>query len=69
MKAIVQAAPGAPSPTELTEALLRVCREKLAAYKVPRSIEFRATLPRTETGKLQKRLLRDAYWTGAARRI
>ena len=43
--------------------------EQLASYKVPRSIEFRSELPRTETGKLQKRLLRDPYWVGLARRI
>jgi long-chain acyl-CoA synthetase len=69
VKAIVQAAPGTPAGADLAELLMRVCRDKLAAYKVPRSIEFRETLPRTETGKLQKRLLRDAYWAGAARRI
>ena len=53
----------------LREALVRHCRAVLAGYKVPRSIEFRGTLPRTETGKLQKRLLRDPYWAGLDRRI
>ena len=41
----------------------------LAGYKLPKSIEFRSDMPRTETGKLQKRLLRDAYWAGQERRI
>lgn len=38
------------------------CRKHLAGYKVPRSIDFVDQLPRTPTGKLLKRLLRDPYW-------
>ena len=38
------------------------CREALAGFKIPRSIEFEAELPRLPTGKLYKRLLRDRYW-------
>jgi long-chain acyl-CoA synthetase len=34
----------------------------LAAYKVPRSIDFIDELPRLPTGKLYKRLLKDQYW-------
>ena len=45
------------------------CRENLAGYKCPRSIEFRETLPRTDTGKLLKRELRESYWAGRERRI
>ena len=39
--------------------VLAVCRERLANYKVPRSVEFRAALPRNPSGKTLKRLLRD----------
>ena len=35
------------------------CREHLAAYKVPRQVEFMATLPKSATGKILKRVLRD----------
>ncbi|MDP1818484.1 MAG: hypothetical protein Q8K58_01145 [Acidimicrobiales bacterium] len=45
------------------------CRENLAAYKCPRSIDFEDELPRHPTGKLYKRLLRDRYWSGAGRLI
>jgi HIP---CoA ligase len=39
--------------------VLAHCRERLANYKVPRSVEFRAGLPRNPSGKTLKRLLRD----------
>lgn len=38
--------------------IIHFCRKKLASYKVPRSIEFRKTLPKTPTGKILKRALR-----------
>ena len=44
--------------------LAELCRAHLAGYKVPRSYEFRTELPRTESGKLLKRQLRDEYWEG-----
>ena len=43
--------------------------EHLAGYKRPRSWEVRAELPRTESGKLLKRLLRDEHWQGRATRV
>lgn len=43
------------------EAVLAHCRERLANYKVPRSVEFRAELPRNATGKPLKRLLRQEF--------
>ena len=69
VKAIVQPVTGRHADAALSDALLHHCRALLAGYKVPLSIEFRSELPRPETGKLQKRLLRDAYWTGQTRQI
>jgi acyl-CoA synthetase (AMP-forming)/AMP-acid ligase II len=37
-------------------------REHLTGYKIPRSWEVRDSLPRTESGKLLKRVLRDEHW-------
>ena len=39
--------------------LRKFCRERLAPYKVPKSIEFRAILPKTNVGKILRRALRD----------
>ena len=69
VKAIVQPAAGRAGDDALAAALVAHCRATLAGYKVPRSVEFRDDFPRTETGKLQKRLLREPYWTGVDRRI
>jgi len=61
VKAVVVAAGVAPGP-ELEAALLSYCRERLAHYKCPRSVDFVHELPRLPTGKLLKRQLRDRYW-------
>jgi long-chain acyl-CoA synthetase len=49
--------------------ILAFCRERLAGYQVPRGIDLVHELPRTETGKLARRAVRDRYWEGRARRI
>jgi long-chain acyl-CoA synthetase len=54
---------------ELGAELQAFCRERLAGYKCPRTVEFRDELPRTATGKLLKRELRQEYWKGMERRI
>jgi long-chain acyl-CoA synthetase len=43
------------------KALTSVCRTKLAGYKVPKSFEFRSTLPRNANGKVLKRMLREEF--------
>jgi long-chain acyl-CoA synthetase len=64
VKAVVQVAPGETPGPELERELIAFCREHLARFKVPRSIDFEDELPRLPTGKLYKRLLRDRYWEG-----
>lgn len=56
----------ATAAAALEEELLEYCRSKLTKIKCPRAIEFRAELPRTDTGKLLKRLLKDEYAKAAA---
>jgi long-chain acyl-CoA synthetase len=62
VKAVVQPAPGAGPGPELEAELIAYCRERLARFKVPASVDFVDELPRLDTGKLYKRLLRDRYW-------
>ncbi len=62
VKAIVQPVASADADQSLADELLAFARERLAAYKCPRSIDFLAELPRLPTGKLYKRLLKDRYW-------
>jgi long-chain acyl-CoA synthetase len=64
VKAIVQPLEGIEAGPELERALIAYCREQLADVKCPRSVDFRAELPRHPTGKLYKRLLKDEYWAG-----
>ncbi|GAA2436428.1 AMP-binding protein [Actinomadura vinacea] len=47
----------------------RVCRERIAAYKRPRSIEFLDHLPKTGSGKIQRHELRRQYWEGSDRLV
>jgi len=67
VKAAVELVPGSDEGTVEAE-LRQLCREHLAGYMVPRSFEF-GELPRTETGKLPKRVRRDRYWEGTGRTI
>jgi long-chain acyl-CoA synthetase len=48
-----------PGSTADEAAILRLCREQLAGYKVPRAIQFVADLPKTSTGKIMRRELRS----------
>lgn len=49
--------------------LIAHCRERLAGYKCPKRVEFRDSLVRTATGKLQKFKLREEFWGDAVRRV
>ncbi|NNE73531.1 MAG: AMP-binding protein, partial [Acidimicrobiales bacterium] len=66
VKALVVLADGAAA-TE--QELIDHCREHLAHFKCPTSVEVRAELARTATGKLQKFKLRAPYWEGLDRQV
>lgn len=66
VKACVVRRPGASADAEeLTEA----CAARIARHKIPRVVEFLDALPRTRTGKVDRRALRERDWTGNDRRI
>ena len=69
VKAAVELRPGIAATAELESEILEFARERLARYKVPRSIDFEDQLPREESGKLYIRRLRDRYWKDRDRNI
>jgi acyl-CoA synthetase (AMP-forming)/AMP-acid ligase II len=66
VKAIVVRMPGAEVSAE---ELIAFARERIASYKLPKSIDFVDALPRTPTGKILKRELRAPYWQGRERQV
>ncbi|SDH74298.1 AMP-binding protein [Nonomuraea jiangxiensis] len=62
--ALVQPATGVEAGPDLTAELLRHCAPRLARLKHPRVIEYREALPRTPTGKLSRRNVRETYLSG-----
>jgi long-chain acyl-CoA synthetase len=69
VKAVVQPVPGVVGDDALAAELVAFCRDNLAHYKCPRSVDFDDDLPRLPTGKLYKRLLRDRYWADHETRV
>ncbi|MHB1444162.1 MAG: AMP-binding protein [Acidimicrobiales bacterium] len=69
VKAVVQLMPEVAPGPDLERELIAFCREHLAHFKCPRSVDFTEELPRLPTGKLYKRLLRDRYWGDHTSRI
>ncbi|MBV8692445.1 MAG: AMP-binding protein, partial [Actinobacteria bacterium] len=61
VKAVVQLKPDIAGTPELAAELLAFCRERLASFKCPRSVDFVDDLPREDNGKIYKRKLRDRY--------
>jgi long-chain acyl-CoA synthetase len=69
VKAVVEPAPGAQPGPALTDELLAFLAGRVARFKLPRTIDYAARLPRDPNGKLYKRRLRDPYWAGRERAI
>jgi len=64
VKAVVQLVDPTAASEATAEALIAHCRERLALYKCPRTVDFVTELPRLPNGKLLKRTLRARYWDG-----
>jgi long-chain acyl-CoA synthetase len=69
VKALVELTGDASPSEELGAELIAYCRERLAGFKCPRTVEFRDHLPRTDAGKLMKRNLRDEFWAASGRNL
>lgn len=58
-----------PDTSATEEEIIAFCRERLAGFKCPRSVDVLPALPRNPTGKILKRDLRSPYWDGRASTI
>lgn len=59
----------APEVDVSEQELVEYCRDKIAGYKRPQSVDFIDVLPRNPTGKILKRELREGYWQGKERQV
>jgi len=66
VKAVVVLKPG---QTATEEDLIALCKQHLAGYKKPKSVEFVPSLPKTAIGKILRREVREKFWQGKDRRI
>ena len=51
------------------EEIIQFCKERMAHFKAPKSVDFVPALPKTGSGKISKSALREDYWKGQARRV
>ncbi|MGH0037249.1 MAG: AMP-binding protein [Myxococcota bacterium] len=66
---VVELRDGYTATDQLAERLVVHCKEQLAHFKCPKRVEFRDSLPRSDAGKLLRRLVRDSFWEGRDRSI
>jgi len=66
IKAVVSLIPGKSLPEE---ELIAFCRDNMASYKKPKSVDFVDELPKNNYGKILKRELRAKYWEGRKRKV
>ena len=65
VKSVIQLKPNIQPSEALTNELLTWARERLANFKCPRSIDYVEELPRSEAGKIQRKVVRTPYWDNA----
>jgi acyl-CoA synthetase (AMP-forming)/AMP-acid ligase II len=66
IKAIVALKPGQKATGE---EIINFCKDHMASYKKPKSVDFIEAIPKNPYGKVLKRELREKYWAGEARRV
>jgi len=67
--AVVVLKPSAVASEQLATEMIAHCKQTIAGYKCPRSVEFRTALPMTGAGKIQKSELRKPFWEGKTRAV
>jgi fatty-acyl-CoA synthase len=49
--------------------IIQFCKERMASFKAPKSVDLVSALPKTGSGKISKNVLREEYWKGRRRRV
>jgi len=58
-----------PDQKATEQEIIQFCKERMTHYKAPKSIDFIEALPRTGSGKIHKKGLRDSYWAGYEKKV
>ena len=58
-----------PGQKVAEQEIIQFCKDKMAHYKAPKSIDFIKSLPKTGSGKIHKKELRDKYWEGYEKKV
>mgnify|MGYP003736335109 CR=1 FL=1 len=69
VKAVILLREGYEPSEALAQEILDFARRALPSFKVPRSLDFVTSLPRSEAGKIQRNKVRAPYWEGRKRQI
>jgi len=69
VKVVVTLHPGQSAGEALGADILAFARQRLAGFKIPRTIDFVEELPRSPAGKIQRGKVRAPYWAGRTRQI
>ena len=69
VKAVIEPIDGVDPGDTLTDDILAYCKDRLAKFKTPKSLDYTREMPRDPNGKLYKRRLRDPYWKDQERSI
>ena len=49
--------------------IIKFCKERIASYKKPKSVDFISEVPRNASGKVLKKVLREPYWKDQERQV
>ncbi|HVY89353.1 MAG TPA: hypothetical protein VG942_10825 [Hyphomonadaceae bacterium] len=69
VRAVVSLHDGHRATPDLAQDIIAFARPQLAAYKLPRGVDFLSDIPRSEAGKVQRKTIRDRYWAGRSKSI
>jgi acyl-CoA synthetase (AMP-forming)/AMP-acid ligase II len=58
-----------PHQKATAEEIIQFCKDRMAHYKAPKSVDFVEALPRTGSGKIHKKSLKDRYWEGYDKKV